>query len=164
MKPGSVLCCRAGIGVKAVEGLATNAPMYWFRTNVRCGAGLALVALAIQIALSLVHAHFGVPTQPLGRLALVAQAAQAPAALPSAPAPDPNSSDPKSPDPKSNGAADSYCPACALLHLAGMWLPPAPPALEPPRFAGRINLEPGIEFGLAASPHRFFRARAPPLA
>jgi hypothetical protein len=127
--------------------------MYWFRTNVRFGAGLALVALAIQIALSLVHAHFGVPTQPLGRLAL---AGQAPAALPSA--------DPKSPDPKSNGAADSYCPACALLHLAGMWLPPAPPALEPPRFAGRISLEPAIEFGLAASPDRFFRARAPPLA
>ena len=158
MKPGGVLCYPAGIGVKAVEGLATNAPMYWFRTNVRFGAGLALVALAIQIALSLVHAHFGVPTQPLGRLVLAVQAGQAPAAVPNAPVPDP-----KSPDPRSNGAADSYCPACALLHLAGMWLPPAPPALEPPGFAGRINLEPGIEFGLAASPHRFFRARAPPL-
>ena len=133
--------------------------MYWFRTNVRFGAGLALVALAIQIALSLVHAHFGVPTQPLGRLALAAQAGQAPAALPNAPAPDP-----KSPDPRSNGAADSYCPACALLDLAGMWLPSAPPALEPRRFADRISLEPGIEFGLAASPHRLFRARAPPLA
>ena len=158
MKPGGVLC-PAGIGVKAVEGLATNASMYWFRTNVRFGAGLALVALAIQIALSLVHAHFGVPAQPLGRLALAVQAGQAPAALPNAPAPDP-----KSPDPKPNGAADSYCPACALLHLAGMWLPSAPPTLEPPRFAGRISLEPGIEFGLAASPYRFFRARAPPLA
>jgi hypothetical protein len=44
--------------------------MYWFRAKVRLGAGLALVALAIQIALSLVHAHFGVPTQPLGRLVL----------------------------------------------------------------------------------------------
>jgi hypothetical protein len=138
--------------------------MYWFRTNVRLGAGLALVALAIQIALSLVHAHFGVPTQPLGRLALAAQAGQAPAALPNAPATDPNSSDPRSSGPKSNGAADSYCPACALLHLAGMWLPPAPPALEPPRFADRISLEPGIQSGLAASPYRFFRARAPPLA
>ena len=124
--------------------------MYWFRAKVRLGAGLALVALAIQIALSLVHAHFGVPTQPLGRLSLAAQAGQAPAALPNAPAPD-------------DRAADNYCPACALLHGAGMWLPSAPPALEPPGFAGRINLEPGIEFGLAASPHRFFRARAPPL-
>ena len=72
MKPGGVLCYPAGIGVKAVEGLATNASMHWFRTNVRFGAGLALVALAIQIALSLVHAHFGVPTQPLGRLSLAA--------------------------------------------------------------------------------------------
>jgi hypothetical protein len=154
MKPGGVLCYPAGIGVKAAEGLATNASMHWFRTNVRFGAGLALVALAIQIALSLVHAHLGVPTQPLGRLALVAQTGHAPPALPGAPAP----------DPRPNGAADSYCPACALLHLAGMWLPPAPPALEPRRFADRISLEPGIEFGLAASPHRFFRARAPPLA
>ena len=128
--------------------------MHWFRTNVRLGAGLALVALAIQIALSLVHAHFGVPTQPLARLALAAQAGQAPTASPNAPAP----------DPRSNGAADTYCPACALLHLAAMWLPPAPPALEPRRFAGRISLEPGIEFGLAASPYRYFRARAPPLA
>jgi hypothetical protein len=133
--------------------------MYWFRLNLRLGAGLALVALAIQILLSLVHAHFGVPTQPLGRLVLAAQAGQAPAALPNAPA-----SDPRSSNPKSNGAADSYCPACALLHFAGMWLPSAPPALELPRSAGRINLEPGIQFGLAASPHRFFRARAPPLA
>jgi hypothetical protein len=45
-----------------------------------------------------------------------------------------------------------------------MWLPSAHPALELPSLAGRINLEPGREFALAASPHRFFRARAPPLA
>src|SRR5436305_3639986 len=134
MKPGGVLCYPAGIGVKAVERLATNASMYWFRTNERFGTGLALVALAIQIVLSLVHAHFGVPTQPLGRLALSAQTGQAPPALPNAPAP----------DPRSNGAADNYCPRCALLQLAGMWLPSAPPALEPPGFAGRISLEPGI--------------------
>ena len=128
--------------------------MYWFRANLRLGAGLALVALAFQIALSLVHAHFGTSIQPFGRPALAAQTGQPPTALPNAPAP----------NPKSNGAADSYCPACALLHLAGISLPSAPPALEPPTFAGRISLEPGIEFGLAASPHRLFRARAPPLA
>ena len=33
--------------------------MYWFRSNLRLGSGLALVALAVQITLSLVHAHFG---------------------------------------------------------------------------------------------------------
>src|SRR5207302_2406722 len=33
--------------------------MHWVRSNRRLGSGLALVALALQIALSLVHAHFG---------------------------------------------------------------------------------------------------------
>jgi hypothetical protein len=125
--------------------------MSWFRANLRAGLVVALVALVVQIALSLVHAHFGrfARSQDTPQIAL--QTGQPSAALPSTPAP----------DRKSNGALDNYCPLCALIHLAGMSLPSAPPALELPRFAGRPNLEPRREFALAASPHRSFGARAP---
>jgi hypothetical protein len=128
--------------------------MFWFRANFRLGSGLALVALAVQITLSLVHAHFGGFAQSLDTPQIAAQTGQPPTALPDRPAP----------DRRSNGAAGSYCPLCALIHLAGMWLPSVRPAPGLPGFAGRINLEPGREFALAASPHRLFRARAPPLA
>jgi hypothetical protein len=128
--------------------------MYWFRANLRLGSGLALVALAAQITLSLVHAHFGGFTQFLDTPEMAARSGQPAAALPNTPAP----------DRRSNGAADNYCPVCALIHLVGIWLPSAPPPLHLPGFTSRISLESGSEFALAALPQRFFQARAPPLA
>ena len=128
--------------------------MHWFRKNSRLSSCLALAALAIQITVSLLHAHFGGPTQFPDTREIVAQNGHSPAALPNTPAP----------DRRPNGAADSYCPLCALIQAAGMWLLSAPPALELPGFVGPIGLEPPAQFSLAASPHRFFRARAPPLA
>jgi hypothetical protein len=44
-----------------------------------------------------------------------------------------------------------------------MSLPAHAPALELPGFAQQINFDRLIEFALAASPHQFFQARAPPL-
>src|SRR5947207_1138659 len=136
------------------SGHAAKASMYWFRAHLRLGSGLALVALVVQIAVSLVHAHFGGFTQPPDKPEITIQAGETATALPSTPAP----------DRKSNGLADPYCPVCALIHLAGTGLPSAPPALALPGLAVRITLEPRVEFALAASPHRLFQARAPPHA
>jgi hypothetical protein len=128
--------------------------MYWFRKNLRLSSCLAFAALAIQITASLLHAHFSGLTQFPDKREIVAQNGQPPAALPNTPAP----------DRRSNGAADSYCPLCALIQAAGMWLPPTAPALELPGFIGPIGLKRPAQFRLAASTRRFFRARAPPLA
>ena len=51
--------------------------MRWFRTNVRFGSRLALLALAVQIALSFVHAHFGNVGRGSVGLMLAAKSSQA---------------------------------------------------------------------------------------
>lgn len=121
---------------------------------MRLGSSLAFAALALQIAMSLLHGHFGGVIQTPGAREIVAQNGLPSAALLNTPGP----------DRRSNGSADSYCPLCALIQAAGMWLPSAPPALELPGFMASIGLEPPAQFPLAGSARRFFRARAPPLA
>jgi hypothetical protein len=137
------------------KSFAAKPTMHWFRSNLRLGSGLALVALVIQVALSLVHAHFGgVAQRPDAPRQVALQTDPAPAALPRTPVP----------DGRSNGLGDNYCPLCALMHLAGTWLPAAPPALELPAFAVRTRLVSGVQFPPAPPQQRFFQARAPPVA
>jgi len=116
------------------------------RANIRWGARLALIALALQFALSFGHFH-GLKLAPTA----IAQAASA--IGPAQPDSDPHSDD----------AAD-LCAICAVMAMAGTALDAAPPTLPQPAahpFAYRL-----ADTGVAApvpAPGAF-QPRGPPLS
>ena len=117
------------------------------------GSWSALLALAIQLALSFGHLHFD-GIAPRSALTPLALRWLIPAV---------SADDPATPAPHKPGAmADDFCAICSVMRLAG--LPATAPALPLPIGGGWISLELGVELALAASPYFFFRARAPPQA
>jgi hypothetical protein len=126
--------------------------MYWFRSHIRLGARLALLALAVQIVLSFGHIHF----YALGLAS--ANAAQA-AMAQDAGAPPPSKSGPIH---KSDGSAGANCAICALIQLSATSAPAAGPPLPLPANRGPIGRHFPVTLGLTASPHFLFQARAPP--
>ena len=82
--------------------------MRWFRGNERGTAWLALLALAVQLAVSFGHVH--VPDVHAGLTAGIAAGASTPADDPQHPGPD-------------------GCAVCAVIHLAGTLALPAPVVL-----------------------------------
>jgi hypothetical protein len=127
--------------------------MGWIRTRARWGTWCALLALALQFALSFGHAHalaspFG--ASPLFGLSDHAHPADAPDA-PAAPV-------------KPAGLAFDYCAICAVANLAANAVPASAPGLAIPAAFHPIRIWPDAAAATAASPHRLFRARAPPLA
>ena len=81
-------------------------------------------------------------------------AAEPPLALPDAPAV------PASHKPAS--LADDLCIICSAMQLA--YTVAASPSVPLPAAVSQILLDPRGDFAIAASPHRPFRARAPPYA
>jgi hypothetical protein len=125
--------------------------MRWLRLHTRLGSWAALFALAIQLALSFGHVHLGVGNpRPL----VLRWAAEPPPALPDAPAV------PASHKPA--GLAGDLCIICSAMQLA--YTVAALPSLPLPAAVSQILLDSSGDFAIAASPHRPFRARAPPYA
>ena len=92
--------------------------MRGFRSIRRFGAGLGLFALLLQLALSFAHIHpDDLFPQGSGAAVQVAGGSQAAGGDPDRHAP---------------GAPHDDCPICAVMHLAGTILLPAPPALAVP--------------------------------
>lgn len=114
--------------------------MRWFRSNIRFGSRLALLALAVQLVLTFGHVH-----------GLAAAAANPGIASLS------NASDPMQ---KSSGSADFDCPICALIQLAST--PSVAPALPVPASFAIVRRELRDELEWAASPYYPFQARASP--
>jgi hypothetical protein len=122
---------------------------------MRFGAWCALFALAIQFTLSFGHAHRLEISWPFGALPLSALSGHGPsAAMPDAPA------IPIEPA----GPAFDYCAICAVANLAGNAVPAAVPSLPVPVEIHPAQSWSAADAALAASPHRFFRARAPPFS
>jgi len=116
--------------------------MRWFRGNERGTAWLALLALAVQLAVSFGHVH--VPDVHAGLTAGIAAGASTPADDPQHPGPD-------------------GCAVCAVIHLAGTLALPAPVVLATPAFA-RVAW-PASPAAATRPTHRDqFRARGPPQA
>jgi hypothetical protein len=120
--------------------------MRWFRSNVRSGAWFALIAMALQLALTFGHLH-------LRGTSAAQLAASATITLPD------GSSLPTKPR-----LVDENCAVCTLIQMAGaaalvaaVWLL-LPGLFASTRFAIRI------EHRLAASPPLHFQARGPPIA
>jgi hypothetical protein len=128
--------------------------MRWFRSHIRFGSRLALVALAIQFLLTFSHIDT-CDLFPSGggaaTASMVADAAGTPV-------------DKGSPLRKSDRTADQSCPICALIQLAATSTPSAAPVLLPPVWIGGGRLDLPVMATLAASTRRHFQARAPPIA
>jgi len=129
--------------------------MYWFRSRLRLGSWLALLALAFQLAVSFAHVH--VDGKGSGNASILAGvlAVQASTGVDSA---SPAASD------EAPALADDYCAVCALIHLVGTVVAAQAPDLPVPTVFGRREAGPPAEVGLTARSHALFAARAPPIA
>jgi DUF2946 family protein len=121
--------------------------MRWFRSNIRCGARLALFALGFQLALTFGHVHLDGVVLGKTAPAAVANYAGMPAADPSQ---------------KTHGSSDFDCPICALIQLAGTSAPSVAPVLPVPTVFAVVEPTRLDQLQWAASPDFSFQARAPP--
>jgi hypothetical protein len=124
------------------------------RPHLRLGSWAALLALAIQLALSFGHVHLGGSDTRSWRPLVLRWAAGPPPALPDAPAAPANH--------KPAGPPDDPCIVCSAMQLAHTVA--ASPSVPLLATVGQILLDPSGEVAIAKSPHRPFRARAPPYA
>jgi DUF2946 family protein len=127
--------------------------MSWFRSRLKWGAYLALLALAFQLAVSFGHVHLDHIAPPAVDATAVAgtQGSDDGVTAPSKPA-------------GRQDVADDICPICTLIHLAGALVPAETPPLPLPRIFGVVQRAAAVAFDLTAAPGARFRARAPPLA
>ena len=137
--------------------------MKWFRSNIKHGSRLALLALAIQFVLSFGHFH-GV-------------AAQAAPAIQSGQTQSHPSSDLLAPDAvsradrqqpasdrDSDGHPNDVCAICAVMALANTVLFATPPVLLLPQAVEFLYLTTDAEFVHLNSARIAFQPRAPPIS
>lgn len=122
--------------------------MKWFRTNIRHGSRLALLALAVQFVLTFGHVH-----------AVDARIADTPLSIATETIATSTEQQPGVPD--TNPAADQ-CPICAVMVLAGTVLLATPPVLLLPDAIELLYLTTDAEFVHLNSARVAFQPRAPP--
>jgi uncharacterized iron-regulated membrane protein len=136
--------------------------MMWFRSNIRHGSRLALLAIAVQFALSFGHFHGG-----------AGQAAPGPAQsnrshASGLPAPDAASQFAQEQQPASGHDSDRQpndtCAICAVMALASALLFATPPALLLPQAMEFLYLTTDAEFVHINSVGVAFQPRAPPIS
>lgn len=137
--------------------------MKWFRSRIKAGTRLALLALAVQFVLSFGHFH--------GAAALAApdtHAVTAPASvaqLPDQATPATNElagEAQQAPDQSHGDHHDGYCAICAVMSLAGTLLVSGPAILLIPDAYQVLNRTTDAEFFHLATPHGISQPRAPP--
>jgi hypothetical protein len=137
--------------------------MKWFRSNIKHGSRLALLALAIQLALSFGHFH-GVAAQAApaiqsGQIQAnpsYAGGVLAADAVSRAGQPQPAS------DRDSDGHPNDVCSICAVMALANAVLFATPPVLLLPQAVEFLYLTTDAEFVHLNSARIAFQPRAPP--
>jgi hypothetical protein len=118
--------------------------MNWFRKHVKSGSGLALLALAIQFALSFGHFH-----GEMLRAAPVLQAALTDVGV-------------QSPADRDTDRHGTDCAICAVLSLANNFLSVSAPLLALPQTVALVPPASRAEFAHLSSVHTAFQSRAPP--
>jgi Protein of unknown function (DUF2946) len=118
--------------------------MKWFRSNIKHGSRTALLALAIQFALSFGHFH-----------GIAAQAAPAIASAQSQQTPSSHDSDQQPGD---------ACAICAVIALANTVLFATPPLLLLPQAVEFLYLTTDAEFVHLNAVRVAFQPRAPPIS
>ena len=146
---------RAVLAARRQKGRALIAggikAMNWFRSRGRSAAGLALFALALQMALSFGHLHrddLGLPPLPASDQAQVAVHTSV-------------VTHPSNPD--QAPASDDYCAICASMALVATAVPSLPPTLTVPEPVRPVWPAPAPVHTLKLDVALSFRARAPPL-
>jgi hypothetical protein len=134
----------------------------WFRNNVKHGSRLALLALAIQFALSFGHFHAVAATPAIATSLAQADLDYAQIFA----APDATSEAAQQPQP-SNHDTDrptEPCAICAVISLANNLVFSAPPLLLLPQAVELLYLTTDAEFAHLNSVHTAFQSRAPPVS
>src|SRR5215831_3175531 len=105
-----MLQCDKDLGTigRLAAGSHERAMMHWFRTNIRLGGRLALLALALQVVLSFGHVHFYGFGFAAAKAAPAVGAQEHDVVVPGKPAP----------IHKSDGSGDVDCAICALLQVS----------------------------------------------
>jgi hypothetical protein len=120
--------------------------MNWFRSNIQYGSRLALVALAIQFALSFGHFH-GIAAQAAPAVSQAAQQPQQPAS-----------------DHDSDRQPNDGCAICAVMAMANAVTFATPPLLLLPQAVEFSYLTTDIEFVHLSAVRVAFQPRAPPIS
>jgi hypothetical protein len=139
--------------------------MKWFRSNIKHGSRLALLALAVQFVLSFGHFH-GVAAQAAPALQS-GHAQSDPSYTGRLLAPDavsqPGQQQPAS-DRDSDGHPNDGCAICAVMALANAVLFATPPVLLLPQAVEFLYLTTDAEFVHLNSTRVAFQPRAPPIS
>jgi len=136
--------------------------MKWLRSNIRHGSRLALVALAIQFALSFGHFH-GMAAQAAPAIQHgQAQTSTSDAGLVAAP--DQSTQPQPSPDQDTGQQPADGCAICAVMALANNVLFATPPLLLLPQAVEFLYQTTDAEFVHLNSARVAFQPRAPPLS
>lgn len=145
--------------------------MKWFRSNIKHGSRLALLALAIQFVLSFGHFHgiaaHAAPAIPQAASSSMASAKTLAAeGVASQDAAQTAAVDAVKPRPASNpdhdGQPADLCAICAVMALAGTVLFTEPPVLLLPEAYHFLYLTTDAEFNHLESRRVVFQPRAPP--
>ncbi len=123
--------------------------MKWFRSNIRTGARLALLALLVQFALSFGHLHGFAPPAASAR----------PSVLPADHAAKPQPAPARQHD--SDQSRDA-CAICAVMAMASTVLFSSPPILLLPDAVQILRQFTDAEFAHLNSAGPAFQPRAPP--
>ena len=125
--------------------------MRWFRDNVRQGSWAALIALAVNLALSFGHVHaidgksLG---HPAGTLAAIAS-------------PDDSDHSPGKPD---HDHADYLCPICLASTAIASAIAPTPPVLPVEFVIGTIDQPIEQAMAVVEPQHPAYQSRGPPIS
>ena len=119
--------------------------MGWFRGRCRLGGWVALVAIALQLALSFGHVHREAFSHASEIAALTV-----------------DGSDIGQPDSPAAPHDDDYCAICAVLSLLAGTQTADAPALPPPLAVAAVALTPEPEIVRALLGRTAFQSRAPP--
>jgi hypothetical protein len=121
--------------------------MTWVRSNIKRASWVALLAMAIQFAVSFGHFH-----------------AIASAAASTAQVADAQSGRQPAPNNDSDQQSGDVCAICAVMAMANAISFPAPPALPPPPIGQFSRLTAESEFVRVASTFVAFQPRGPPVS
>jgi hypothetical protein len=128
--------------------------MQWFRSNIRNGARLALLALLVQFALSFGHVH--------GFVAQAAAATQS--AMPADHAADTKAAPKQTPCKQDRDHPADVCAICAVMAMANTVLFSATPILLLPDAVEILHRVTDAEFAQLKSVGTAYQPRAPPVS
>ena len=125
--------------------------MKWFRSNIKQGSRLALLALAIQFVLSFGHFHGVAHAAPAIQSGVVVTNHASPQQAPAS-------------DHDSDRHANDGCAICAVIAMANAVLFATPPLLELPQAVEFLYRTTDAEFVHLNSVRVAFQPRAPPIS